>query len=179
MARKTFPVTDAMRERVRRLSGVGVPQDDIANIIGCDAKTLRKHFRYELDRGAAEADAAVASYLFAKRKRRQRHGADLLAEEGALAGAPGTGGPRSGRRGRVDLTGDHPAGQRPRSRGHRGAAKSTRRNTLPENSGDSCRKVNDSTNVPVIGGHHVLALKVRRKGRQATSPRELSSRTRS
>jgi hypothetical protein len=68
MARKTFPVTDAMRERVRRLSGVGVPQDDIANIIGCDAKTLRKHFRYELDRGAAEADAAVASYLFANAK---------------------------------------------------------------------------------------------------------------
>ena len=68
MARKTFLVTDAMRERVRRLSGVGVPQDDIANIIGCDAKTLRKHFRYELDRGAAEADAAVASYLFANAK---------------------------------------------------------------------------------------------------------------
>ena len=68
MARKTFPVTDAMRERVRRLAGVGVPQDDIANIIGCDAKTLRKHLRAELDRGAAEADAAVASYLFANAK---------------------------------------------------------------------------------------------------------------
>jgi hypothetical protein len=68
MARKTFPVTDAMRERVRRLSGVGVPQDDIANIIGCDAKTLRKHLRDELDRGAAEANAAVASYLFANAK---------------------------------------------------------------------------------------------------------------
>src|SRR5258707_13529070 len=68
MARKTFPVTDAMRERVRRLAGVGVPQEDIANIIGCDAKTLRKHLRGELDRGAAEATAAVASYLFANAK---------------------------------------------------------------------------------------------------------------
>src|ERR1700730_11593380 len=68
MARKTFPVTDAMRDRVRRLAGVGVPQDDIANIIGCDAKTLRKHLRAELDRGAAEATAAVASYLFANAK---------------------------------------------------------------------------------------------------------------
>jgi hypothetical protein len=68
MARKTFPVTDAMRERVRRLAGVGVPQEDIANIIGCDAKTLRKHLRGELDRGAAEANAAVASYLFANAK---------------------------------------------------------------------------------------------------------------
>jgi hypothetical protein len=68
MARKTFPVTDAMRERVRRLAGVGVPQDDIAAILDCDAKTLRKHFRIELNRGVAEANAAAASYLFAKVK---------------------------------------------------------------------------------------------------------------
>jgi hypothetical protein len=68
MARKTFPVTDAMRERVRRLAGVGVPQHDIAAIIDCDEKTLRKHFRIELNRGVAEANAAAASYLFAKVK---------------------------------------------------------------------------------------------------------------
>jgi hypothetical protein len=68
MARKTFPVTDAMRERVQRLSGVGVPQDDIADIIDCDPKTLRKHFPNELRRGVAEANAAVATYLFAKAK---------------------------------------------------------------------------------------------------------------
>jgi hypothetical protein len=68
MARKTFSVTDAMRERVRRLAGVGVPQDDIAAILDCDAKTLRKYFRIELNRGVAEANAAVASYLFAKVK---------------------------------------------------------------------------------------------------------------
>jgi hypothetical protein len=46
----------------------GRQRPSCANIIGCDAKTLRKHFRYELDRGAAEADAAVASYLFANAK---------------------------------------------------------------------------------------------------------------
>jgi hypothetical protein len=68
MARKTFPVTDAMRERVRRLAGVGVPQHDIAAIIECDEKTLRKHFSIELNRGVAEANAAAASYLFAKVK---------------------------------------------------------------------------------------------------------------
>ena len=66
MARKTFCTTDALRDRVRRLAGVGVPQHDIAAIVGCDEKTLRKHFRLELNRGAAEANAAVASYLFAK-----------------------------------------------------------------------------------------------------------------
>lgn len=68
MARKTFSVTDAMRERVRRLAGLGVPQDDIAAILDCDAKTLRKHFRIELNRGVSEANAAVASYLFTKVK---------------------------------------------------------------------------------------------------------------
>src|ERR1700730_15516047 len=114
MARKTFPVTDAMRDRVRRLEGVGVPQDDIANIIGCDAKTLRKHLRAELDRGAAEATAAVASYLFANAK-----GGNVAAQifwlkrarwrEGRAPEDPVPG------RGRVEFLCGHPARQRPRS----------------------------------------------------------------
>jgi len=53
MARKAFAVNDAMRERVRYLAGVGVPQDGIAKIIGCAPKTLRKRFRDDLDRGVA------------------------------------------------------------------------------------------------------------------------------
>jgi len=53
-----------MCERVRYLAGLGVSQDDIAKIIGCCPKTLRKRFRNELDRGAAEANASVAGYLF-------------------------------------------------------------------------------------------------------------------
>jgi hypothetical protein len=57
-----------MRERVRYLAGVGVRQDDIAKIIGCAAKTLRKRFRDELDRGVAEANATVCGYLFAAAK---------------------------------------------------------------------------------------------------------------
>jgi hypothetical protein len=40
-----------MRERVRRLAGVGVPQHDIAAIIECDEKTLRKHFQSAADAG--------------------------------------------------------------------------------------------------------------------------------
>jgi hypothetical protein len=68
MARKAFAVNDAMRERVRYLAGVGVPQDDIAKIIGCAAKTLRKRFRDDLDRGVAEATATVAGFLFAAAK---------------------------------------------------------------------------------------------------------------
>src|SRR5229473_2769026 len=68
MARKAFVVNDAMRERVRYLAGVGVPQDDIATIIGCAPKTLRKRLRDELDRGVAEANATISGYLFAAAK---------------------------------------------------------------------------------------------------------------
>jgi hypothetical protein len=68
MARTTFAVDDALRERVRYLAGVGVRQDDIARIIGCAPKTLRKRLRDELDRGVAEANATIAGYLFAAAK---------------------------------------------------------------------------------------------------------------
>jgi hypothetical protein len=68
MARTAFVVTDATRERVRYLAGVGVPQHDIAKIVGCAPKTLRKRLRDELDRGVAEANATIAGYLFAAAK---------------------------------------------------------------------------------------------------------------
>ena len=68
MARTAFAVTDEIREKVRYLAGVGVPQDDIAKIVGCAPKTLRKRLRDELDRGVAEANATVSGYLFAAAK---------------------------------------------------------------------------------------------------------------
>lgn len=68
MSRNPFVVTDAMREKVRYLSGVGVRQDDIAKIIDCAPKTLWKRFRDELDRGVAEANATMLGYLFAAAK---------------------------------------------------------------------------------------------------------------
>ena len=64
MARRAFVANDAMRERVRYLAGVGVPQDDIAKIVGCAPKTLRQRFRDDLDRGVAEANATICGYLF-------------------------------------------------------------------------------------------------------------------
>jgi hypothetical protein len=42
MARTAFAVNDAVRDRVRHLAGIGLRQDDIAKIIGCSPKTLRK-----------------------------------------------------------------------------------------------------------------------------------------
>ena len=68
MARKAFAVNDAVRERVRHLAGIGLRQDDIAKIIGCSPKTLRKRLRDDLDRGVAEANATVSGYLFASAK---------------------------------------------------------------------------------------------------------------
>src|ERR1700730_4114786 len=68
MARRAFIVNEAMREKVRYLAGVGVRQDDIAKIVGCAPKTLRKRLRDELDRGVAEANATMAGYLFSAGK---------------------------------------------------------------------------------------------------------------
>ena len=68
VARKAFAANDTVREKVRYLAGLGVRQDDIAKIIGCDPKTLRKRLRDELDLGVAEANATVSGYLFAAAK---------------------------------------------------------------------------------------------------------------
>ncbi|WP_052402294.1 hypothetical protein [Muricoccus aerilatus] len=46
------------------MSGYGVPHDDIATLLDVDPKTLRKHFRRELDRGSIEATAKVGQSLF-------------------------------------------------------------------------------------------------------------------
>jgi hypothetical protein len=69
MARKPFLVNDEMREKVRYLAGLGVPQDSISKIIECAPKTLRLRFREDLDRGAAEAIATIAGCLFLAAKR--------------------------------------------------------------------------------------------------------------
>ena len=59
-----FEATEEQRRLVRAFAGFGVPQEDIARHIGCEPKTLRRHFREELDRGSLEATAKVAQSLF-------------------------------------------------------------------------------------------------------------------
>ena len=59
-----FHPDDEQRRTVRALSGYGVPQEGIAIHPGIDPKTLRKHFRDDLDRGSVEATAKVAQTLF-------------------------------------------------------------------------------------------------------------------
>ena len=69
MARRPFVVNAAIREKVRHVAGLGVPQDDIARIVQCSPKTLRKRCRTDLDCGVAEANAIVSGCLFAAAQR--------------------------------------------------------------------------------------------------------------
>ena len=59
-----FVPTEEQRRTVRAMSGFGIPQEDIATFLEIDSKTLRKHFRQELDRGSIEATTKVAQSLF-------------------------------------------------------------------------------------------------------------------
>lgn len=72
--RPPFEPTDLDRARVETLAGLGaLKQDQIALLVmnpttgePIDAKTLRRHFRHELARGAPKANAKVAEGLFLK-----------------------------------------------------------------------------------------------------------------
>ena len=46
------------------MAAYGIPETDIARVVGIDPKTLRKHYRDELDLGETKANAQVAGFLF-------------------------------------------------------------------------------------------------------------------
>ena len=48
------------------MAGYGVPEADIAGVLAIDPKTLRKHYRGELDHGHVKANAKVAENLYRK-----------------------------------------------------------------------------------------------------------------
>ena len=63
--RPTFKPTGKLREQVITLSSNGLPHIQIAPLIGCSSpKTLRKHFREELNIGKIQANAKVAGALY-------------------------------------------------------------------------------------------------------------------
>ena len=64
MARPTFAPTEKQRETVKALAAYGNRQEEIANVVGISVRTLRKHFRVELDRGAVEANTQVSQALY-------------------------------------------------------------------------------------------------------------------
>src|SRR3979411_1301940 len=52
------------RKQVEAMSAYGIPEADIARVIGIDPKTLRKCYREEIDLGATKAQAQIAGVLF-------------------------------------------------------------------------------------------------------------------
>jgi hypothetical protein len=65
MARPRFIPTAEQRKTVRSMAAYGTLQEQIARYLGLRSpKTLRRHFREELDRGAQEANAMVAQSLY-------------------------------------------------------------------------------------------------------------------
>ena len=66
MARPSHRPDSASRRQVEAMAGYGMPEAHIAAVVGVDAKTLRKHYRSELDLGHIKANSAVAQSLFRK-----------------------------------------------------------------------------------------------------------------
>lgn len=51
---------------VESMCSFGIPQANICSVIGITPKTLRKHYRNELDTATAKANTAVANMLYNK-----------------------------------------------------------------------------------------------------------------
>lgn len=62
--RPPYEATEEQRKMVEAMASVGVQQTEIAVVLGIDAKTLRAHFREELDTAMIRANAKVAANLF-------------------------------------------------------------------------------------------------------------------
>ena len=65
--RPPFVPTAEERALVEQMTSVGIPQESQCLLIrGIDSKTMRKHFRHELDTAKIKANLAIGGMLFAK-----------------------------------------------------------------------------------------------------------------
>jgi hypothetical protein len=64
MGRRAHKPDPAQRRQVEAMAAYGIPEPDISRVVGIDPKTLRKHYRDELDMGETKANAQVAGFLF-------------------------------------------------------------------------------------------------------------------
>jgi|694.fasta_scaffold02764_24 hypothetical protein len=64
MSRKPWEPSEQDRKLVEKMAACGVPQDQIAAVLGRDPKTLRKYCAEELDHAATRANANVAASLY-------------------------------------------------------------------------------------------------------------------
>lgn len=60
----TYKANDRDRAQVKALTGFGLDQEQISEVIGISRPTLRKYYRKELDSGMLVANAKVAESLF-------------------------------------------------------------------------------------------------------------------
>lgn len=56
--------TAEQRRTVEAMAGYGIPEADVARVVGIAPMTLRKHYGDELDLGRVKANAKVAQSLF-------------------------------------------------------------------------------------------------------------------
>ena len=100
MPRAPHEPTPEQRQLVQLHATIGTTQEQIARIIGIDAKTLRLHYRDELDLAMAKANATIGGALFNKAKNgdtaaqifwmktrarwRERHDIDLSSSDGTM-----------------------------------------------------------------------------------------------
>jgi len=66
MARLGHLPDELTRRQVEAMAGYGVREVDIAGVLSIDPKTLRKHYRQELDHGHTKANIKVAENLYRK-----------------------------------------------------------------------------------------------------------------
>ena len=68
VTKPSFKPTDDERKLVEQMCAVGIPQESICLVVrnGIDDKTLRKHFRRELDTAKIKANAKIGGTLFNK-----------------------------------------------------------------------------------------------------------------
>jgi hypothetical protein len=64
MGRRAHQPDPGQRRQVEALAAYGIPEEDISRVVAIDPKTLRKHYREELDLGQTKANAQVAGFLF-------------------------------------------------------------------------------------------------------------------
>jgi hypothetical protein len=62
--RPLYRPTPESRRQVATMAGFGIHQTEIARVLSIDAKTLRVHFRDELDTGMTQANMRVAQALY-------------------------------------------------------------------------------------------------------------------
>src|SRR5712671_624906 len=68
MGRRAHAPDPSLRRQVEAMAAYGIPETDISRVMRVDPKTLRKHYREELDLGESKANAQVAGFLFSAAK---------------------------------------------------------------------------------------------------------------